>query len=519
MPAKRISMRKIHDVLRLKWAAELSSREIAQATGVARSTVSDYLRRAEEAGLSWPLPDGLDHAALERVLFKQPERPSRARPLPDWAVVHRELRRKGVTLWLLWEEYCAAHAGAACYSYTRFCELYRAWRGSLDVVMRQTHAPGEKLFVDYAGQTVPIVDPTTGVVREVQLFVAVFGASNYTFVVATEGQDLRSWIGAHEEAFRFFGGVPRIVVPDNLKAGVSKAHRYEPDVNPTYQDMAEHYGVAVIPTRSAAPRDKAKAENGVLVAERWILARLRNRTFFSIGELNEAIGELLDALNDRAFQKLPGCRRTAFEELDRPALGPLPSQRYVFAEWRKRRAGLDYHVEVDGHYYSVPYREAKKVFDVRVTANTVECFLKGRRVASHVRSPRPGQHTTVREHMPKAHQQYAEWTPERIAAWAEKIGPATAELTRTIIGSRRHPEQGYRSCLGILRLAKAYGEVRLEGACRRALAIGARSYKSVASILKSGLDQQPLPGQAHDEPIEHENIRGALYYINNQGKN
>jgi transposase len=388
---------------------------------------------------------------------------SRARPLPDWAVVHRELRRKGVTLWLLWEEYCAAHAGAACYSYTRFCELYRAWRGSLDVVMRQTHAPGEKLFVDYAGHTVPIVDRTTGVVREAQLFVAVFGASNYTFVMATEGQDLRSWIGAHEEAFRFFGGVPRIVVPDNLKAGVSKAHRYEPDVNPTYQDMAEHYGVAVIPARTAAPRDKAKAENGVLVAERWILARLRNRTFFSIGELNEAIGELLDALNDRRSRS---CRDVAA----RPSRtstglrsGPLPAQRYVFAEWRKRRAGLDYHVEVDGHYYSVPYREAKKVFDVRVTANTVECFLKGRRVASHVRSPRPGQHTTVREHMPKAHQQYAEWTPERIAAWAEKIGPATAELTRAIIGSRRHPEQGYRSCLGILRLAKAYGEVRLEG--------------------------------------------------------
>jgi transposase len=363
------------------------------------------------------------------------------------------------------------------------------------------------------------VDCTTGVTSQAQLFVAVLGASNYTFVEATEGQDLRSWIVAHEGAFRFFGGVPRIVVPDNLKAGVSRAHRYEPDVNPTYQDMAEHYGVAVIPTRTAAPRDKAKAENGVLVAERWILARLRNRTFFSISELNQAIGELLGELNERPFQKLPGCRRSAFEALDRPALSPLPAHRSVFAEWRKRRAGLDYHVEVDGHHYSVPFQQAKKVFDVRVTATTVECYLGGLRVASHVRSPRKGHHTTVREHMPKAHQQYAEWTPERIEGRAEQIGPATAELMRGIIEMSRHPQQGYRACLGILRLSDAYGETRLEAAAHRALAIGARSYKSVASILKSGLDQQPLPGQASDEPVEHENIRGALYYINNQGKN
>jgi transposase len=512
-------MRKIHDVLRLKWVAELSNREIAQATGIARSTVNDYLRRAEEADLSWPLPEGTDHDALEQRLFKIPPRPTASRALPHWKVVHKELRRNGVTLWLLWEEYCAENAGAACYSYTRFCELYSAWRQSVDVVMRQSHAPGEKLFVDYAGQTVPVVDRTTGQAKEAHLFVAVLGASNYTFAVPTEGEDLRSWIGAHEAAFRFFGGVPQIVVPDNLKAGVTKAHRYEPDVNPTYQDMAEHYGVAVIPTRTAAPRDKAKAENGVLVAERWILARLRNRTFFSMGELKEAIAELLGELNDRPFQKLPGCRRTAFEELDQPMLGPLPPRPYVFAEWRKRRAGLDYHVEVDGHYYSVPFEHAKKVFDVRVTASVVECFLGGRRVASHMRSPRRGHHTTVREHMPKAHQQYAEWTPERITAWAEQIGPATAELTRAIISARRHPQQGYRSCLGILRLSKAYGEPRLEAAAQRALAIGARSYKSVSSILKSGLDQQPLPGQASDEPIEHENIRGALYYINNQGKN
>lgn len=515
MPAKRISMRKVYEVLRLKWAAQLSDREIAHCVGLARSTVADYLRRAQEAGLSWPLPQDLDHDALEHRLFKHPPQSGRRRTLPDWRVVHEELRRDGVTLLLLWDEYRSAYPNG--YSYTRFCELYRAWRGTLDVVMRQSHRPGEKLFVDFAGQTMPIVDRDTGVVTEAQIFVAVLGASSYTFVYPTPSQDLRSWIEAHQKAFRYLGGVSELLVPDNLKAGVTEAHRYEPEINPTYADMAEHYGTAVLPARAGKPRDKAIVEVTVQIVERWILAPLRNQTFFSIAELNDAIGPLLKELNERPFQKLPGTRRSMFEELERPVLRALPSLPYSFATWMKRRSGIDYHVEVDGHYYSVPYQLAKKVFDLRLTATTVECFLRGRRVASHLRSLRRGSHTTVREHMPKAHRQYAEWTPERIERWASKVGPATAELTRRIIASRRHPQQGYRSCLGILSLSKAYGDERLEAAARRALSIGAKNYRSVASILKSGLDHQPLPepGEQLSLPIDHENIRGALYYVNN----
>lgn len=519
MPAKRISMRKVYEVLRLKGAAQLSDREIAKCVGLARSTVADYLRRAEEAGLSWPLPEDLDHDALERQLFKRPPQSGRRRALPDWSVVHGELRRKGVTLLLLWDEYRSAYPNG--YSYTRFCELYRAWRGTLDVVMRQSHRPGEKLFVDFAGKTMPIVDRETGLVTDAQIFVAVLGASGYTFAYATPSQDLRSWIGGHQKAFAFFGGVTELLIPDNLKAGVKEAHRYEPEINPTYADMAEHYGVAILPARAGKPRDKAAVEVSVQIVERRMLAPLRDRTFFSIAEVNDAIGPLLAELNERPFQKLPGSRRTMFDEIERPALRPLPSLPYAFATWMKRRAGLDYHVEVDGHYYSVPYQLAKRVFDVRLTATTVECFLRGRRVASHARSTRRGFHTTVKEHMPKSHQQYADWTPERIERWARKIGPATAELTRRIIASRRHPQQGYRSCLGVLRLAKAYGDERLEGAARRALSIGAKSYKSVASILKSGLDHQPLPepGEQLSLPIDHKNIRGALYYVNQHRRN
>jgi transposase len=513
MPAPRISMRKIHEVLRLKYEARLTNRQIAQCTKLAHSTIGDYLRRAQSAGLTWPLPDDLTQDELERVLFPVASAAlTSPRPAPEWIEVHRELRRKGVTLLLLWQEYKAACPEG--YQYSRFCEHYRAWHSKVDVVMRQSHKAGEKLFVDYAGQTIPVVDPSTGEEREAQIFVAVLGASNYSYAEATWTQELRAWIGAHVRCFRYFGGVPEIVVPDNTRSAISKAHRYEPDINPTYADMAAHYGVAVIPARQRAPRDKAKVEKGVQVVEQWILARLRNRRFFSLAELNEAIAELLEELNDRPFQKLPGSRRTAFEEFDQPALRPLPRTPYVFAEWKKARAGIDYHVEVDGHYYSVPYQHARASVDLRITETTIECFVRGRRIASHVRSFRPGRHTTVREHMPKSHQQYAEWTPERILRWAAKTGPATEELARRIIASRTHPQQGYRSCLGVLRLGKAFGETRLEAACRRAVALNMTSYKSVESILKQGLDQQPVPpdNPEHEPPIAHNNIRGALYY-------
>ena len=379
--------------------------------------------------------------------------------------------------------------------------------------MRQEHRAGEKLFVDYAGHTAEIVDQRTGEIRQAQIFVAVLGASSYTYAEATWSQSLPDWTGSHVRAFAFFGGVPQLVVPDNLRSGVNKAHRYEPDLNPTYQDLAGHYGTAVLPARVRRPRDKAKAEAGVQLVERWILAALRNRTFFSLRELNAEIARLLERLNARPFKKLPGSRRELFEQLERPALHPLPAQPYQFAEWEKVRVNIDYHVEVAGHYYSVPDALVKRQLEARITEHTVECFYKGQRVASHVRSQLKGRHTTVAEHMPEAHRQYAQWTPERILRWAEKTGPATAAVIQGILERRAHPQQGFRSALGILRLGKGFGHERLEAACRRALHIGSFSYKSIESILRQGLDRQALSGHTERElSIDHANIRGAHYY-------
>jgi transposase len=505
-------MRKIKEILRLRFEVGLPLRQIARSCGLGKSTVSECLARFEGAGLSWPAALQLDEATLEGKLYPPaPLARTAARPLPDWAAVHRELRRKGVTLTLLWYEYRAAYPDGFGFSW--FCERYAAWAGQLDVVMRQEHRAGEKLFVDYAGQTVAVVDRRTGEIRQAQIFVAVLGASSYTYAEATWTQRLPDWIGAHVRAFAFFGGVPELVVPDNLRSAVDKAHRYEPDINLTYQELAGHYGVAVLPARVRRPRDKAKAEAGVQLVERWILAALRQRTFFSLAELNGEIARLLAQINARPFKKLPGSRRELFEQLDRPALRALPAEPYRFAEWKKVRVNIDYHVEVAGHYYSVPHALVKQVLEARIGEHTVECFYRGQRVASHVRSPLKGRHTTVAEHMPTSHRQYAEWTPERIIRWAEKSGPATAGVIQTILQRRAHPQQGFRSALGILRLGKGFGEERLEAACRRALQIGSCSYKSIESILRQGLDRQALPEPA--EPplaIEHENIRGADYY-------
>jgi transposase len=349
--------------------------------------------------------------------------------------------------------------------------------------------------------------------REAQIFVAVLGASNYTYAEATWTQSLPDWIGSHSRAFAFFGGVPKLVVPDNLRAAVSKASFYDPDINPTYLDLVNHYGTVVIPARVRRPKDKAKVETGVQIVERWILARLRNRQFFSLGQLNRAIAELLEDLNNRPFQKLPGSRKSAFESLDRPALGPLPSEPYQFAEWKKATVNVDYHIEVERHYYSVPHTLIKKKIDVRITNNTIECFYKNKRVASHIRSHHKGRHSTLKEHMPKSHQKWAQWTPDRFIRWAGKIGGHTQKLIENVLNSRAHPQQGFRTCLGILRLAKSYGDDRLEAACRRAVSIGGTSYRSVESILKHNLDQKPLPDQSSKSPpIDHTNIRGARYY-------
>jgi transposase len=509
---ERLSMRKIREYLRLRFEGGLSHRQIAASLQVSRSSVGEYERRFAASGLSWPLPEALSDRDLERRLFPPPPAvPADTRVVPDWAAVHQELRRPGVTLMLLWEEYRAAHPEGFGYSW--FCKRYEAWSGSLDVVMRQTHRAGEKLFVDYAGHTVEVVDRASGEIRTAQIFVAVLGASNYTYAEATWSQGLGDWIGSHVRAFAYFDGVPAILVPDNLRSGVSKAHRYEPDLNPTYLELANHYGVAVVPARVRKPRDKAKAETGVQIVERWILAALRHQSFFSLSALNTAIGGLLERLNQRSFKKLPGSRRTAFETIDRPALRPLPLTPYVYATWKRVRVNIDYHVEVDGHYYSVPYTLVKQALDVRLTEHTVECFHRRQRIASHVRSALKGRHTTVAEHMPKAHREFAEWTPERLVRWAEKSGPATAGVIGHILANRPHPQQGFRSCLGILRLGERYGHDRLEAACARALRLNACRYKSIESILQRGLDRQALPEQQSlDLPAAHDHLRGPGYF-------
>jgi len=505
-------MRKLREVLRLHFDAGLSERKIATSCSVSRSTVASYLARASELGLGWPLPEDMSDVKLERAFFPTTERyGSENRPLPDWATIHNELKRPGVTLQLLWEEYIETFPEG--YHYSWFCTLYRRWRGELPPTMRQTHVAGDKMFVDYAGQTMEVIDSLTGEVREAQIFVAVLGASNYCYAEATWSQSLHDWIGSHVRAFNYFNGVSRCVVPDNLRTGVTRACFYEPDINPTYLEMARHYNTVILPTRIARPRDKAKAEKAVQDVERRILAALRNRRFFSLAALNKAIAELLEEHNTKPFQQLEGTRRSAFETIDKPALQPLPTQPYQYAEWKRARAGIDYHVLVDYHFYSVPFIYRKRLLDVRITGHTIEIFLSGERLVSHQRSFVRGGYTTIPEHMPRSHQRYAEWTPQRLIRWGRTIGEATATMVEGILESRPHPEHGFRSCLGIMRLAKENGNDRCEAACRRALQIGSLRYRSVESILKNGLDQLALPLEEDQvEPVEHDNIRGASYY-------
>jgi len=381
--------------------------------------------------------------------------------------------------------------------------------------MRQTHAAGERLFVDYAGDGVPVViERLTGEIRMAQIFVAVLGASSFTFAKATWTQALPDWIDAHERAFEAIGGVPQLIVPDNAKTAVVKACFYDPQVNRTYAEMAAHYGTAILPARPRKPRDKAKVEQAVLIVERWLLGRLRRRVFYSLADVGAAIGELLVQLNEKRFlRRLGVTRRQLLEEVDRPALKALPSEPYEYCEWRLRRVGIDYHVEVDAHYYSVPYRFARAEVDARLTARGVELFHKGERIAVHLRTSGNRKHTTIPEHMPSSHRRYAGWTIERIREDARKVGPATAALCEQILTARPHPEQGFRACLGIVRLVGSYGAVRVEAAAERAIDIGAKTYGSVKSILDNKLDRKPAPKRAADAaPILHPNIRGPRYY-------
>src|SRR6266566_4111303 len=488
-------MRQITEVLRLN-AQGLSYRQIAQSVGISASTVQSYLERAERAGLSWPLPVDLDEAGIETRLFTRTEEELRpGRPEPEWLEVHRDHKRgKHVTLQLLHLEYKAVHPEGL--SYTQFCVHYRRWRARQDVVMRLEYAAGERMFVDFAGDTVPVTNPDTGEIWNAQVFVSV--------------------LGAHVRALEFYGGAARAVVPDNLKSGVTVASWYEPELNPSYLEWARAYSVAILPARPYRPRDKAAAEVGVQVAERWILAPLRKRQFFSLAELNVAIAEQLALVNARRFRGQAISRRDLFEELERDALQPLPATRYEFAAWKPARVNIDYHVEFDDRYYSAPYELARQAVEVRATANVVEIVHRGRRVASHVRGYGRQRFFTVCEHMPAAHRAHLEWTPSKLVAWGATIGPSVAELMETILRTRPHPEHGYRACLGLMHLGKRYEPERMIAVCQRALQIGSTSYRSVNAILKNGLDKVPRPLESQSlakiVPIQHANLRGAAYY-------
>jgi transposase len=503
-------MRQIHEILRLKHEGRLSCRAIARACGVGVGTVSEYLRRAQRAGLAWPLPPELDEATLEARLFP-PTETGREQVSPDLIRIHQELKRPGVTLHLLWEEYREIHPVG--YGYSQFCEIYRRWAGKLRPSMRQHHRAGEKTFIDFSGKQPHLVDRSTGEEIPVELFVAALGASSYTYAQATATQKLHDWVGAHTQMLEYFGGSTQLWVPDQLKSAVTRPCRYEPGVNRSYQDLAKHYDAVVVPARPGKARDKAKVESMVLVAQRWILARLRHRTFFELADLNVAILELLERLNSRPMQKLGVSRRDLWERLDRPALKPLPVARYDLAQWKPCRVNIDYHVEVDRHPYSVPYQLIGEEMEARYTSSVVEIYYKGRRLVSHIRRY-DGQPSTLAEHMPSSHRAHAEWTPSRLIHWAEKTGPATGRLVAGILESRPHPEQGYRACLGLMRLGRHYGSERLEAASARAERLRSYSYRTVKNILASAQDHLPFEDEppAPDPTPTHGNIRGAAYY-------
>lgn len=512
--SKGINMIKIREILRLRFAAGLSIRQIARSQKLSTGVVSKYIQRAHEQHLVWPLPDHLTEQALQTLLQPPRQRASSVSLAePDFNIVQEELKQKGMTILLAWEEYAQAHPHH--YSYTHYARLFRAWRAKQQLSMRQFHVAGEKLFVDYCGPTMSVVNPRTGEIRSAQVFVAVMGASSYTYAEATWSQGLCDWLEAHARAFTFFGGVPAVVVPDNLKSAVSKACRYDPEINPSYHQLAEHYGVAVIPARPYKPKDKAKAEVGVQVVERWIMMRLRKQTFYSLTTLNHAIQNLLEELNNRPFKQRPGSRASAFATLDQPALRPLPEHAYEYHDVKQARVNIDYHVAYDNHFYSVPFQLTKQTVAIHANPRIITIYHGRKQVAQHPRVYNGG-HTTDPQHMPKAHQKHLEWSPQRFLQWGADIGEHTRFVIEYQLTARRHPEHGYRACLGLLSLAKTYSPVRLERACHRARIARALTYKNIASMLSKGLDNAPLPeGDAHTQttlPFTHDHVRGPHYY-------
>lgn len=519
MPNEGLTMRMIREILRLHYSCGLGRKKISRALGCSHQTAANYVNRARAAG-AWPLPAEFDDDdRLEQFLYPKTAgatAPENKKAQPDCDYIHQELKKKGVTLTLLWEEYKQDNPDG--YQSTQFSEIYRQWRKTIDLVMRQDHQAGEKAFSDFAGGTLNIIDKMTGEATPAHLFVCTLGASSYTFARLFWFEDSEAWCTGHALAFAYFEGCPEVIVPDNPKPVITKACPYEPDVNPSFNQMANHFGVAVIPARVRKPKDKAVVESAVGVATRWILAVFRKRTFFSLAEANQEVGKLLAQLNNRPFKKLPGCRRSRYEQIDKPALKPLPENQYEYMHIKNASIHIaDYHVEYDGCYYSAPYKHRGKWIEVRAALTTVEIFLKGKRIASHPRLFIKGTKSTLNEHLPKSHQEYGAWPPERIISWAASIGPSVKSLIDQIMQKQQHPVQGYKSCFGILRLAKSFGNERLNAACARALAINAYSFKSVNSILKSGLDKRSLLEKPRQLTLLHDNIRGAIsFYTNTQ---
>jgi len=513
MSTAPISMRKLKEILRLKYGCFLSHRQIATSLSISPSVVSRYATRAAQLGIThWPLEASWDDASLRHAFLKTKVK-TKKHSLPDWSVVYQELKHKTMTLQLLWEEYAERNPGGY-YSYNHYCRLYKGWLGCQKPSMRQNHKAGEKLFVDYCGPTMTIVSPTTGECRSAQVFVAVMGASNYTYAEATWSQKLEDWVMSHARCFEFLGGVPELVIPDNLKSAVTKACRYEPDLNPTYQQLASHFDTVVVPARPYKPKDKAKAENAVLIVERWIMARLRHETFFSLKQLNSRIQTLLTELNQRPMKKQPGSRLSQFELLDKPELKPLPKAPYHYTQVKQAKVHIDYHIEVEKHYYSVPHALIKQKIEAHVSGELVRLYHHGKPIAVHPRSHRIGGHSTIEDHMPIAHQKQAQWSPQRFENWAKEIGTSTLAFVSSLLQTKKHPEQSYRACLGVLTLAKKYSSPRLESACQRALVTGVHRVSGIRSILENGLDKQPIPTPQPDllADIEHSNVRGQYYY-------
>lgn len=510
MARKRLNMRKIKEVLRLRLDQKQGLRDISKACGIGYGTVCNYLERAVGAGLSWPLPEEMSDSALELLLFPPPLPKGVVRPLPEWSYIRSELSRKGVTLALVWQEYKKTHPTG--YEYTRFVQLFHAFEGAHSYTMIQHHRPGEKIYVDFSGMTMEITDPATGEKQTAQVFCAATGYSQFLYARVCLTQGLRDWLDCHSTAFEFFGGVPEVIVPDNLKSGVKSACRYEPELNPAYADLARHYNVAVLPARVRKPKDKAKVESGVLQVERWVLAPLRDRIFFSIEEAQLAVDAELFKVNSRKLSDVPYSRSELFEREEKALLKPLPAERYAFAEWRNARIGPDYHVWCESHAYSVPHRLCGQQVQVRLTTFRVEIFQDSKLVATHDRGLGFRHISTVDEHMPESHQAHAQWTPQRLARWAAESGPCVRELVEQMLMKFVRPQHGFRPAFGLIGLSKKYGHERLERACARALRARATNYKSVKSILEKGLDQLDMPLETQSSPVAHDNVRGADYF-------